>query len=97
TLDQHVGYSQNNRPLSNGIYGALLPVAEAEASLRYSLGARVTLSASGGWRWADAPSLKDSAGTPYDDDLHLWEYGTKAPVNVDYSGVTAQGAVSVSF
>jgi hypothetical protein len=95
TMAQAVGYSQS--ALSNGVYTTYLPVGEAEASLRYRLGSRWSLTASTGWRWADAASLKDSRGVPLYQDLQLWKYGVKSPLNVDYSGATAQGAASYSF
>ena len=95
TLDQHS--TQYNSPLQSGLFMGSLLVAELETSLGYSVGKRIHLDFTGGWRWADAGYLYDDTHKPLYDALQIYEMSTNAPVNVDYSGLTAQGSVSYSF
>jgi hypothetical protein len=95
TLDQHA--TMNNSPLQSGLFMGSMLVAELETSVGYSLGKRIHLGLTGGWRWADAGYLYDDAHQPLYDSLQIYEMSVKAPVNVDFSGLTAQGSVSYSF
>jgi hypothetical protein len=100
-MDQHVDavspQAPNGALLSGGSYKGGLLVGELEGSLSYPLSKRVSLSLSGGWRWADAGALKDGNGTPLYDDLQLWQFGRKMPVDIDFSGAISRASVSFSF
>jgi hypothetical protein len=82
--------------IQSGAYAAILPVAELEASVAYSLTQHVSLSLTGGWRWADAPQVS-SGGVPLYNNWQRWYNTVNQPVNADFGGATAQGSVSYSF
>ena len=96
-LDQHATQDLTGPySIQNGVFSAMLPVAELESSVDYKLGSHVSVSLSGGWRWADAPQVKNGGEALY-NNWQKWYNATKSPVNVDFSGATAQGSVSYSF
>ena len=99
TMGQAVAYAPGysfSRKIQSGLFIGDLLEGQLEGSLKYALSSRVGLSFNGGWRWADAPQLKNG-GTPlYYHESYLFG-GSPAPVNVDYSGATAQGSVDFAF
>jgi hypothetical protein len=84
-------------PLQSELFRSSIIVTELEGRLQYQLTRHWALGVTGGWRWADAGLMKDPSGDLLSDNLQLWEYGNKAPINVDFSGITAQGSLSYSF
>jgi len=94
-LDQHA--KMDNSPIQAGLFMGSLLVAELETSIGYNIGKRIHLDFTGGWRWADAGFLYDDTHQPLYNALDIYENSLNTPVNVDYSGATAQGSVSVSF
>jgi hypothetical protein len=97
TLSQRITAQDGTDPMQQGLYMAGLFQAELEGSLNYQLPWHMKLQASAGWRWADAPQMKDDQGVPLGDNLEHYRNGTNFPVNVDFSGATASGGVSYSF
>jgi len=99
TLDQSVTFdgNQGTNLLPSGVYTSLLLVGELEATLRWRLSQRLALDFSGGWRWADAGSMRDSKGAPLYNAEQYWELNKTAPVDVDFSGATAQGGLNIAF
>lgn len=95
-LDQNVRYNGNPASIQAGLFSSMLLVGELESSATYRIGSHIGLTFTGGWRWADAPSLS-SHGTPLYDNYQYWLNGKDHRENVDFSGATAQGAVNVYF
>jgi len=95
-LDQHVS-DTTRPPIQSGVFTAYILVAELESTLSYAVTDRISLNATGGWRWADAPKMKDGNNTDLLDAEQYWENNYLTSVNVDYSGATFQGSVSYSF
>jgi hypothetical protein len=95
TLDQHS--RQFISPIQTDLFMKSLLVAELESSIVYKIGRRISLDFTGGWRWADAGWMYNDDHVTLYDALQIYEMSTKSPVNVDYSGLTAQGSVSCSF
>lgn len=83
--------------LQSGLFMGSLPVAEVETSLGYDLGSRIHLAFTGGWRWANAGYLYDDQHKPLYDNGKVWYSQGNFPINVDLSGITAQGSISYSF
>ncbi|HTB23178.1 MAG TPA: hypothetical protein VK914_10780 [bacterium] len=98
TMDQHVNYDgfDGDNLMQSGLYTAGILVGELESTVTYKIGSHIGLNFTGGWRWADAPELK-SHGTPLYDAEQYWEWNISSPVNVDFSGATAQGSVDLYF
>jgi|GEM_PF-1292874 hypothetical protein len=82
---------------SNGVYTSMYAVGELESTLSWRLNGRLSLDFSGGWRWADAGNMKDDKGTALYDTLQYWQFNRKTPVNVDFSGLSAQGGLKAAF
>lgn len=97
-LEQRVHYDDGSGAvfMQGGLFGADILVGELESTISYRIGSRIGLNFTGGWRWADAP-YATSHGKPLYDALQYWLNGYKLPVNVDFSGATAQGGVSLTF
>ena len=97
-LNQNVTKNVSNPPyrIQSGSFSADIPVAEAEGTLTYKLASRVSLSLSGGWRWADAAQVKSGSSALVNNWLR-WYSAVNSPVNVDFGGITGQGSVGVSF
>jgi hypothetical protein len=89
------GYSFS-APIQSGLFDGELLEGQLEGTMKYALNQRVSLVLTGGWRWADAPELKDGS-TPLCSPESYTFGGPAAPVNVDFSGATAQGSVGYSF
>ena len=101
TLQQHCGLNPN-QAVQDGLFMGSLPVAELEATLAYGLGHGFSLSVLGGWRWANAGALYDDTHHALLDNGQAWNHGLgdpagRIPLDLDYSGVSAQGSVSYSF
>jgi hypothetical protein len=99
TMSQSAAYTSNyhfNRTIQTGLFDGELLEGQLEGSLRVALSPRVGLAFTGGWRWADAPELKDGATVLCVPESYTFG-GAYAPVNVDFSGATAQGAVDFTF
>lgn len=99
TMEQNVRLNTNKSPaapVSDGLFTATNLVGELEGSLKYMITPKLSLSFTGGWRWADMGVMK-SHGTPLTEMENTWLEWTNNPVNVDFSGVTAQGALTYGF
>ena len=95
-LDQHVSIT-TRPPIQSGVFTAYILVAELESTLAYAVNSHISLNATGGWRWADAPKMQDGNKTDLYDAEQYWRGNAVTSVNVDYSGATFQGSVSYSF
>jgi hypothetical protein len=99
TMDQFNANSQSG-PVQSGVYSGISLQGELEGSLTYHLSQRLGFQFTGGWRWADFSSLGDGGQPLYEQGPYNGIYSAQRslnPVNVDFSGATAQGSVNVSF
>ena len=83
--------------IQDGLFMGSLLVEELETTVKYGLPHHLSLAFTGGWRWANAGQMYDDQHKALYDSANLWENSVKAPANVDYSGITAQGSVSYGF
>lgn len=89
-----------SQPMASDSYFGLVFEGQLEGSVSYQFAPNARVFGSGGWRWANAASLRDGGGNPLVENLPAdGYYGSQAnaPVNVDYSGITAQGGISLQF
>jgi hypothetical protein len=87
-------------PVQSGVYSGTCLQGEFEASVGYHLSPRIGFQFTGGWRWADFTSLSDGGQPLYEQGPYNGIYSPQKalnPVNVDFSGATAQGSVNLSF
>jgi hypothetical protein len=104
-ITQNVDYSTNLSGAvqpNSGIYSGLCLEGQMECSLSYQVASAVSLSFSGGWRWANVGGVQDSNGKALYEIMPALGYyssgnPTLSPVNIDFSGATAKGSVDFNF
>jgi hypothetical protein len=88
---------------SSGIYESMCLEGQLEGTFSYQVASGLSLSFTGGWRWADVGGVTDNKGRALYENLPALAfhqpYGrpSLAPVNVDFSGATAKGSVDFNF